>query len=193
MSTALTLLKQVWNHGKKDSWERINNSMRNALSLAVGSGLKFDASDFSYMTLNFRWAYWISDAEWVYKEAVINGNESCESAFESWKGRKPFRGNNVTVNRWDRGGYIHTNGVHRQRERLAINFGFPALGRQWWVTGFDDTKGVIRVASYAKHWQEGKPKKLMSLTHEKLSELCPAPKKPSGGRGKLEQLTEEPK
>lgn len=45
------------------------------------------------------------------------------------------------------------------------------------MTGFDDEKGIIRLASYEKHWPQGKPKKLLKLTHEELAKICPAPKK----------------
>lgn len=184
MSAALTLLRHVWNRGKKDSWGRINHSMRNALSLAIGSGLSFKATDFSVFAQNFRWGYWVTDnAEWIYHMAIINGNESCIKAWEEHKGREPFRGNDVNLYRWEGaetvgwGNYIHSNQPQRQRERLAEGFGLPLEGRQWWVTGFDDEAGKIRLVSYEGHWPDGKPKKRRTLTHEELATLCPAPKK----------------
>ena len=54
-SNALKLLSLVWDHCDNNSWERLNHSMRNALELAVGSGLSFNASDFTVMSDRFRW------------------------------------------------------------------------------------------------------------------------------------------
>lgn len=174
---ALQLLSIVWNKVKKDSWERINHAMREALSLAIGSGLTFKASDFDHMSAKFRWSYWVSESsEWIYTSAILNLNESCIAAYEQWKQREPFRANKVQAARY-RDPYLHTSSIARERERLAVGMGFPHDGRQWWVTGFDDTKGTVRIASYAGRWQEGKPEKLRQLTHEQLKAICPAPKK----------------
>jgi hypothetical protein len=182
VSTALKLLKVVWENGTKDSWERVNHSMRNALTLAIGSGLDFAAKDFGIMASDFSWSYWATDdPEWIYHHAILNGNQSCVEAWEKYQNRSPFRANDVSLYRWegaesDGYGYLHTSSVKRQRERLAVGFGFPIDGRQWWVTKFDDDKGVVRLASYKGDWPGGKPEKLRVLTHEELSVLCPAHK-----------------
>lgn len=175
---ARQLLELVWASTKQDSWERINHSMRNALSLAIGSGMTFAASDFRNMA-EFRWHYWVgSSDEWIYSMAIVVGNTSCVEAYEQWKGRQPFRANNVHDPRWQSaGGYIHAHSVYRQRERLAVGFGVKIDERQWWVTTFNDAKGTIRLATYAEHWQEGKPAKLKTLTHDECAALFPAPKK----------------
>jgi hypothetical protein len=142
------------------------------------------------MTLEFRWHYWVTDnPEWIYYAAIINGNVSCIEAWEKWRRRQPFRGNDVSVTRWESddspGGYLHTHGISRKRERLAEGFGLPLHGLQWWVTGFDDANGLIRLANYGGPWPRGKPKKVMKLTHEELAALCPAPKKKTGDGGEI--------
>lgn len=177
MTPALKLLSTVWEDGNKDSWERINHSMHKALALAIGSGLAFKPSDFDHMAKQFRWGYWVgSSKEWIYTSAVLNLNTSCIHAFEEWTGRRPFRANNVTAPRYH-DGFLHTNSIRRQRERLAVGMGFPHAGRQWWVTGFNDKQGTIRLASYAKHWKEGTPRKLLQISNDELKVICPAPKK----------------
>lgn len=177
MSAAKQLLTLVWSRGKKDSWERINHSMRNALKLAIGSGLSFDAPDFDHFATVFRWSYWVSDVEWIYADAVIYGNQSCIEAFEQWRGRVPFRANDVDCPQWTNAGYIHANSIHRQRERMATNFRFRVGDDYWHVTGFDDAKGLIRVAKYSEPWPKGKPIKLRKLTHDDFTAMCPAQKK----------------
>lgn len=195
MSAAMNLLRIIWEHGKKDSWERINHAMRNGLTLAIGSGLSFRASDFEDISREFRWRYWVSaDPEWIYHNAIINGNESCIKAWEQHCGREPFRANQVELRRWPGGecsgydGYIHANTSARQRERLAVGFGFPIKDRQWWVTGFEDSNGTVRLASYEKFWPEGKPVKLRKLTHEELAKLCPGPKRAKSDRAAKEEV-----
>lgn len=178
MSTALTLLSHVWGNGKKDTWERINHSMRNALSLAIGSGLSFEAADFAQMGKSFRWGHWVTEStEWIYHEAIINGNDSCVKAYEEWKGRTAFHANDVGSD-YCHSPYLHRSHVSRKRERLAVGLHFPANGRKWYVTGFDDDSGHVRLASYhGGNHRAGKPEKLLKLSHAELKEICPAPKK----------------
>lgn len=175
MTSALKLLSIVWQSGKKDSWERINHAMRNALELAIGSGLTFKASDFEYIAKNFRWGYWVSDEpEWIYTDAIVNGNTSCVEAWEEYMGREPFRANKVSVPRYS-SPYLHTHSITRERERVGIRMGFPMSGRQWWVTGFAADR--IKLASYAGTHQEGKPQKLIQFTAEEFRAAHPSKKK----------------
>ena len=187
-SKAISLLTTVWEYGQKDSWERINHSMRNALSLAIGSGLKFGLNDFHYMSQNFRTGYWFSaDPEWIYTEAVVVGNTSCVEAWEHFKNRIPFRANSVSTRNGCDGGYIHANSVTRKRERLAIGMSFPFDGWTWHVTNFNDIKTTVRICRYAKHYPDGAPTKRMELTHDDIKVMFPCPKKT-----KCEQSAEQP-
>lgn len=182
MSTALTLLTHIWKRGMKDSWGRINGSMSHALSLAIGSGLKFEAKDFWTIFQRpelggFNGGYWVgSESEWIYSMAIENGNASAYQAWEEYRARKPFIANNVEGRRWAQG-YTHTNQMQSQRCRLGVGFSFPLDGRRWFVTTFDDEAGIMRAALYEHDHQTGKPKKLRKFTHEEIAELFPAPKK----------------
>lgn len=190
MSAAKSLLQLVWTKGQKDSWGRINHSMRNALSLAIGSGCSFVAKDFDYFSTNFRWHYWVTEStEWIYTEAIGYGNTSCVEAYEQWIGRKPFRANSVNLG-WLHEGYIHVNSSARQRERLGVGFSFPYDNGKWYVTAFNDAKGTIRVARYKDHNQSGKPTKLKEFTHEEISELFPS-KKPKAQAPESDALLQE--
>lgn len=182
MSTALTLLTHVWKHGAKDSWGRVNTSMYRALSLAIGSGLQFDAEDFETIydyprNGGFNGGYWVgSESEWIYSMAVENGNASAYQAWEEYKGRKPFFANDVRGTQYGTQ-YLHTSQMRSQRCRLAVGFSFPIEGKRWFVTSFDDEAGIMRAALYNGYTNSGKPKKLRKFTHEEISELFPAPKK----------------
>jgi hypothetical protein len=177
MTTAFKLLSLVWSNGKKDSWERINHAMRQALSLAIGSGLTFKAGDFEQMAAKFRWGYWVTDStEWIYREAIINGNEACVKAYEEWRGRTAFHANNIGTN-YCNSPFIHANSIERKRERAAVGMRFPMNERTWYVTGFNDEAGTIRLASYASGRQEGKPEKLLQLTNDEFRAFHPSPKK----------------
>lgn len=174
-SSALQLLTIVWESGKKDTRERINHAMREALSLSIGSGLTFKASDFAHFSDKFRWGYWVTESpEWIYREAIINGNESCWKAFEDFCGREPFFANGVCCD-YASSPYLHASSVERKRERLAVGLYFQADGRRWYVTGFDDQSGTVRVAAYPGTHNRGKPNKLRKLTHDDLKAICPAP------------------
>lgn len=176
-TTSHKLLSQVWKNGKKDNWGRVNHSMVEALRLAIGSGLKFSAENFQEHFPRFRWERWVgASTEWIYTEAIICGNESCWKAYEDWKRRDPYFANEVGLNA-NGIPYIHAQSVYRKRERLAVGLHFQFDGRRWYVTSFDDSSGVVRVAAYPGDCQRGKPDKLMKLTHDQLSEIFPAPKK----------------
>lgn len=172
-SQAMTLLTLVWENCGKRSWQSINYAMRDALTLAIRSGMRFSAGDFARCE-KFRWGYWVgSDREWIYTEAVVNENESCIKAWEEYTGRTPFRANGVRSGpRWS---YLHTGSIFRARERMAVCFSFAYMGTQWVVTGFDDQAGTVRAALYKRG--SSKPKKLKAFTHKEIKELFPAPKK----------------
>lgn len=172
MTTAIQLLTLVWKNGMTDSWGRINSYMHHALKLAIGSGLEFEKGDFPTLYTAFRARYWIgSEPEWVYSQAVFDGNKSCIKAWEEHTARTPFYGNDVSTGYMQ--GFIHRSSSNRARERLAVGFTFPSEGKTWKVTAF--VGDCIRIATY--DGESRTPKKLRKLSHAEMLELCPAPKK----------------
>lgn len=176
-SPMIQLLTVIWENGKKDSWGRINYSMRRALEISVGSGTPCQPEDFDFMRNHFNWSYWVGEStEWIYTSAIININESVIEAYEKWMKRKPFRANEV------RSGYhgecwLPSNTMNRNRERLAEGLSFPFERTRAWVTSFNDKDGVIRAAVYKSIHQEGNPVKLLKLSHENICEMFPSNKK----------------
>ena len=177
MTTGLKLLTAVWKNGMRDSWGRINHSMRSALCLVIGSGLDLSASDLDVIWNRFRAEYWIgSEPEWVYTMAVVVGNVVVQEAWEKHNKFAPFRANKVSDPRYGSGeGYIHANSIKRQREKLAVGFGVVIDDRQWWVTRIETE--CVRMASYKKDYPEGKPVKLRKFSREELQEIFPASEK----------------
>jgi hypothetical protein len=170
------LLKAIWESGNKDSWCRINNSIQQAVLLAIGSGLEFDRSDIVAIYDEFRGHHWMSESsEWVYSMAIAVGNDSCVEAYEAYKGRTPFRANDVDLGYQQTHGYIHNHNPNRARRRVAVGFTFMLDGHEWIVTSFDDSKGLIRFARY--EGKDRKPKELRKATNEEFAALFPAPKK----------------
>lgn len=97
-SPAIQLLGLVFSASQSNglsSWERLNNSMRQALTLSIGSGMAFHEDDFKQIEASFRPGYWIGDAEWVYSLAVSVDNKDAILAFEQWKNRSPIIADDV--------------------------------------------------------------------------------------------------
>jgi len=137
-SPAYQLLSHVWKHSLAatgHSWERLNNSMRGAMQLAINAGLRFDRDDFAKIYEEFRGGYWFGETggEGFYSLAVQTGNLSAAQAFESRNGRQPSIADDV-----DPGcncSYAHLTGI-RKRGRLAVGFVFPWRGHRVKVTSF---------------------------------------------------------
>jgi len=126
--------------------------MRDALSLAIGSGMKFNVGDFTEIDDAFHAGRWIGtgddNSEWCYRLAVLVGNKSAIDAYESYRHRKPFIADDVEPgDRYDHGGYLHLSGK-RQRERLAIGFIFPWKGERVTVTSMPVGNKPIIACSY---------------------------------------------
>jgi hypothetical protein len=143
LSPAMRLLLHVWNNinsgGSGGGWGRINHAMRDALTLAIGSGMRFDAEDWLAIQTKFRSAYWtgVNGFEWAYSLAVAIGNDSVYESLESHFGRPPFIADAVTPG----SEYCHTPWLHgcggmRDRERLALGFEFQWKGEACKVTSF---------------------------------------------------------
>jgi hypothetical protein len=148
-SAVLDLLDTVWSNWGQATphcWDRVNHAMQAALSLAIGSGMKFGLHDFEEISRRYRFHYWGGDyrggfAEGFYALAVTEGNLSAARAFETWKGRKPFIMDSV---RPDRGAsYVHRVS-YRQRGRVAVGFQFYWHDRYYTVTSFhEDGSGLV--------------------------------------------------
>lgn len=94
-SPALVLIKHVWEHNREatgHSWTRLNGSMRDAVSLAISAGLRFDRDDFTLIAATMRIGYWCGDdrGEPWYRLAIELDHPSAYQSYEAWRGRRPF-------------------------------------------------------------------------------------------------------
>jgi hypothetical protein len=158
-SAVLDLLDTVWNHWGKATrhcWDRINHSMQKALSVAIGSGMKFGPDDFSQIQRRYRFHYWGGNdrggfAEGFYGLAVTEGNISAAQAFEKWKGRPPFILDWVRPNRGAH--YVHRVGI-RERGRVAVGFEFLWHGHMVTVTSFAADGSYLTACRYKRDDEE---------------------------------------
>lgn len=108
ISPARQLVQVIWDNANKDSnrghsWTYLNQSLHQAVCLAIFSGLKFGADDFIYFAQKLRSHYWAhqnnaaNTGEGWYCRAVEHNNLSACHAFERWKNRKPFIWEGVRV------------------------------------------------------------------------------------------------
>jgi hypothetical protein len=152
-SSVLDLLDQVWNHwgqATRHSWDRVNNSMRATLTLAIGSGMEFGPDDFHEIEKRYRFHFWGYHqsggfAEGWYTRAVTDGNLSAARAFENWKGRKPFILDNIMPDRNSQ--YLRRVGL-RQRGRVAVGYQFGRQGKLGTVTSFTENGASLTACSY---------------------------------------------
>lgn len=100
-SPAYKFLEHVWEnqgHETGHSWQRLNQSMSSALSLAITSQMRFALDDFERIAADFRIGYWGGNdghmlGEHFYKlacDGTHGPNMSACLSFEKWKDRKPF-------------------------------------------------------------------------------------------------------
>jgi hypothetical protein len=150
-SLPVQLLDLVWrgaNEATSHSWERLNQSMRAALELGVGSGRTFAPDDFTYILNSYRTGRWIGEsAEWFYALAIQVSNKSAIDSFERHYRRGPFVADCVRVG--GAGGFTHGGGGPRQRERLAVGFSFPWKGETVTVTSFAEDSSYLTACAYA--------------------------------------------
>lgn len=137
-SPAVQLLDLVWKHcntATTHSYERLNHSMRNALSLAIGAGFEFHEDDYKYILGAYRTGYWIgASTEWFYTEAIAVENMSAIKTYEKHKERQPFIADGVTIT--SNNGYTHGSHLVRKRERLCVGATFVWEGQRVRVTSF---------------------------------------------------------
>lgn len=162
MSEVIKLLDRVWknaNSATAHSWERLNHSMRDALTLAVGSGFTWKAGDMAAIASGkYNFGYWSSDStEWIYALAIETENLTAAKSYEAWKKREAFIADDVTFHA--SGGFIHTSSANRGRERLAVGFEFQWKGLKVKVTSFSEDGSYLTACSY-KPRKEGYSEKI---------------------------------
>jgi|GEM_PF-1815389 len=133
----IQLLDLVWEQANSEvshSWERLNHAMRGALRLAVGAGFEFAEDTLAKVAGKYRFSRWCGDSvEWIYTQAIAEGNIAAAQSFEAWQGRAPFIADDVDLGRNHH--YAHM-ASSRQRERLAVGFQFNWKGKRVTVTSF---------------------------------------------------------
>ena len=156
-SAVIQLLDLVYANANRKtghSWERLNHAMRDALSLAVGSGFEFADGDVAYIMGHYKSGMWIGETdEWVYAEAVEVGNMSAIHSYERYKNREPFFGTGVRF----RGSntYLHLSST-RKKERLAVGVEFMWEGKKHRVTSFASDNTYVNACSYKRIKRDGK-------------------------------------
>lgn len=150
LSPPIQMLQIVWENANKAmgfSWQRLNSSMQDALSLAISAGMRFDPGDFKYIAENFRFDYWGGSdghmfGERYYRQACNEPNKSACRAFEKWRSREPFIADNVNTGRY------WGDSKMLSRSRLAIGFEFYWNGETVTVTSFSIDGSYLTACSY---------------------------------------------
>ena len=152
-SAVIKLLDLTWQNANAKtsfSYERLNHSMANAVSLAIGAGFAFAEDDIKLIRANYRSSYWIGESdEWMYCEAVAVGNMSAIKSYEKWKKREPFIAEQVDIQMRRHNAYQHGSGS-RQKERLVVGATFKWQGAPVKVTSFSSDQSYINCCSYKR-------------------------------------------
>lgn len=156
LSPVMQHMTGVWENcckGIGHSRLRINQSMHQALALAVSSGFKFAFNDFAEAVGKFRGGYWIGEAESFYALAVTEGNRSAAIAFERWNRRKPFV----------------TDQPGKKNERLYVGARFMWQGELATVTSFANDGESLIACTYQEHLQGKSIKHRYAVTRKDLA------------------------
>ena len=191
-SPARTLLEHVWEHANSKtnySWERLNHSMVDALTLAIGSGMAFVVDDWNLSGFNA--GRWVGETmERYYRMAVVTGNRSAIETFEAWRNRKPIIADDANMGgRYvysGESGYTHGGGGTRQRERLVIHCSFLYQGEVVEVTSFTED-GAAVCCSYKNSDENRKNGTRLKILHRYAvtPELIQADRAERREKGKL--------
>lgn len=174
------------NSGKGQSWSILNGALHTALANCIGAHLPFEVDDFATLYDRFRGGFWFgtdNDGKGMggryYSLSVECGNMSACLAFEKWKGFAPYlyMGNRLAVygEVWwlnkPAVELIKTVQKNTTEKEVCDNIFCRSFANRWWVTGISSE--AIRLASYHRENnpfgdRDGKPTKLMQLTHEQL-------------------------
>ena len=166
-SAAMRLVSHVWRTMGCKSWERINQAMREALSLAISAEMEFGLSDFSQYDERFRFDYWGgTPTEGWYTDAVLRGNLSAARSYEQWKGREPFVFDRITDCR-----YHHGRGNPHAKGRLAVNFQFTWQDETFTVTSFAKDGSYLVACTYKPREDGYAPDKIASRVKMTVADL----------------------
>lgn len=146
-SPALHFLDVAWQNkcvAIAHSWRRINQGLRRTLYVAIELGLSFDVQDFCTIAERYRPGYWIGDGENAYTLAVCMRNVSACKAFEHWKQRPPFIGDDVSGSEYQ-----------SKRSRLAKGLWFKYGGRELRVTSFAADGSHLVACDYKPREHDG--------------------------------------
>jgi len=125
--------------GSKKSWRKLNQTLREALSLAIRSEMQFEKDEIERIFNDLGGAHWFGDDEWVLGKACILGNASAARSFLAWKGRKRFV--------WPKCDEPRSRAVSRLN-LLYVDREFPWNGETVSVTSFNDEDGTLTACSY---------------------------------------------
>ena len=98
-SPAKNIADVIWNgcldymNMNDHSWRKLNDAMREAVSLSIRAGLTFDRDDFQTFEETYRMSHWGHSGdgyEHFYCLAVESKNASACKSFEAFKQREPF-------------------------------------------------------------------------------------------------------
>jgi hypothetical protein len=92
VSGAMKLIKLVWGHNREatgHSWQRLNGSMAESVTLAINAGMFFNINDIVTLRATMRLSYWGSPEQW-YALAIKVGHRSACQALEAYFERPPF-------------------------------------------------------------------------------------------------------
>jgi hypothetical protein len=138
------LLDHVYNKalaGTNHSWDRINNAMRSALSIAIGAGFVF---------------------EWWFSKCVAAANMRAIVSYESWKTRGPFIADGVDCVKCE---FSHMTSV-RAKERLHVGAKFDWHGCRVTVTSMQAE--FVTACSYGTGNETRKVKRRFKITREDI-------------------------
>ena len=136
-SGAVELIDICWRHNEEvigHSWRRMNDTMRQALMLAVESGMRFGIDDIRVICKEYRGGYWMGDLEGFYRQAVFYRNPSAWKAFEAYRKRKPFLWKPAVVKSYLDSGHPQDSNP----PRLVVGAEFQWKGEKVAVTSFSD-------------------------------------------------------
>jgi hypothetical protein len=150
------------------SWQVVNRSMQQALSLCISARFAFELEDFKRLAeqcegqikplLDFpRWVgvdNGINSGESFYTLAVKEGNLSACRAFEHWKNRKPFTcagerlhiGSKVYI--FDPSIFSELGEADQRRARNNDNLCRTLCCMEWHVNSFSEDGRRINIAYY---------------------------------------------
>lgn len=155
-SPTIQMLDICWRYNRKAtgfSYLRLNQSMREALFVAVDAGLPFAEDDIATMMKRFNMGRWIGaeGIEMLYARAVAYGHRSAWQAIEKYRGRKPFIVKGATLpNNFGHGA------SHQPMARVTVGTEFVWQGVKVRCNSFNDEKGLMNCGSYK--WVSTHPK-----------------------------------